>query len=98
MRRVLVVLIIAGMLILALSVPALAAAPDTPNGWGQHRADISALMKGSEPVYVGELGIGWANTWGHDLLPVMKGIGSDYLGLNWGQFLKEELKPGYQGG
>ena len=35
MRKILAILIIAGLLVLALSVPALAGASDPPNLWGQ---------------------------------------------------------------
>jgi len=74
MRKVLAILVLAGLLVLVFSVPALAGASDPPNAWGQHRADANAEVHS------------WGENWGHDTLPYVKEAGIEGLGLkNWGE-------------
>lgn len=88
MRKIIVVLVVAAVLVLVVSVPALAGASNPPNAWGQHRAEVNALLQGGEPVEInGDL----VNNWGRDLLPDIKALAEE-LGLKyWGEaveFLK----------
>ncbi len=64
MRKLLAVLIITGVLLLALSVPALAGASHPPNAWGQMMKSTNALLPGEIP---GETGV-WRNLGEHMLL------------------------------
>jgi hypothetical protein len=79
-RTIIVVLVVAAVLVLALSVPALAGASAPPDAWGQHRAEVNSLLQGGEAVEIdGDL----VNNWGRDLLRDVKAL-TEELGLkNW---------------
>lgn len=55
---------------------------DPPNAWGQHRADVNALLQGGEPV---EIDGDMVNNWGHDILPAVKALGAELGFMNWGK-------------
>ena len=83
MRKVLVVFVLAVLLVLAFSVPAMAGAADPPNTWGQFRASVNVEVLHPEGF-----------NYGRDLVPYIKEVAfapvaDGGLGLkNFGQFVE----------
>lgn len=89
MRKILVISIIAVLLVLALSVPAIAEPADPPNAWGQWRAFVNELLRGNVEVPWEEDGeIYYVNNWGYDFLQDVKAYLMEEFGLSWGKYVK----------
>lgn len=83
MRKILVVLIVAAVLVVALSIPAMAA-PEPSHQYPGSVVFWTQYLKGPVPVLVGDLGL--LNQVGKDIVPLCKIVAAeDYA--NYGQWV-----------